>query len=180
MRRESFGYDSANIECSWCGTVFFQKKYASVTKFCSNRCAKTHTVHNRNHRKRANGESETIGTVTLAKRRGYKCECCGIKCVNPTGNNLSNEITLDHIAPLSKGGSHTWDNVQLLCRKCNTFKRDMEWDNDRLIYEMEKHEVVKLAKAKPPGVVEIQPTATRSAYPSHAIEHKNEVYHAWN
>lgn len=33
--------------------------------------------------------------------------------------------TIDHKMPLSKGGSHTWDNVQLVCALCNSYKRDL-------------------------------------------------------
>lgn len=36
---------------------------------------------------------------------------------------LKNE-TLDHIIPLSKGGTHTWDNVQLAHMSCNAGKCD--------------------------------------------------------
>lgn len=27
--------------------------------------------------------------------------------------------TIDHVIPLSKGGSHTWDNVKVACGECN-------------------------------------------------------------
>ncbi len=30
--------------------------------------------------------------------------------------------TLDHILPKSKGGTTRWENVQLLCERCNTAK----------------------------------------------------------
>lgn len=30
--------------------------------------------------------------------------------------------SIDHIRPLSKGGTHTWDNVQLAHLKCNIKK----------------------------------------------------------
>lgn len=30
--------------------------------------------------------------------------------------------SIDHIKPLSKGGSHTWDNVQLAHKRCNSIK----------------------------------------------------------
>lgn len=32
--------------------------------------------------------------------------------------------TIDHITPLSRGGSHTWENVQLACHECNSRKGD--------------------------------------------------------
>jgi 5-methylcytosine-specific restriction endonuclease McrA len=33
--------------------------------------------------------------------------------------------TVDHIIPLAKGGTHTWDNVQLAHWSCNSDKRDI-------------------------------------------------------
>lgn len=32
------------------------------------------------------------------------------------------DLTLDHIKPLSAGGRSTYSNVQVLCRKCNSQK----------------------------------------------------------
>lgn len=32
--------------------------------------------------------------------------------------------SIDHIVPISKGGSHTWDNVQLAHKQCNSIKSD--------------------------------------------------------
>ena len=40
--------------------------------------------------------------------------------------------TLDHIIPLSKGGSHTWDNVQLAHMGCNAGKCDKEEYNGKV------------------------------------------------
>ena len=33
-------------------------------------------------------------------------------------------MDVDHIVPRSRGGTHTWDNVQLLCRTCNSSKHN--------------------------------------------------------
>ncbi|WP_210434349.1 HNH endonuclease [Virgibacillus sp. SK37] len=32
--------------------------------------------------------------------------------------------SIEHVIPISKGGTHTWDNVKLAHRKCNNLKSD--------------------------------------------------------
>ena len=34
------------------------------------------------------------------------------------------DLTVDHIVPLSRGGNDDRDNLQTLCRSCNSGKRD--------------------------------------------------------
>ena len=48
------------------------------------------------------------------QRDGGRCAQCGAE----------NYLEFDHIIPFSKGGANTFDNVQLLCRKCNSEKGD--------------------------------------------------------
>ncbi len=59
-------------------------------------------------------------TITLAKvfklARGV-CALCG-KWVQPR------KASIDHAYPLSKGGTHTWGNVQLVHLICNLRKGD--------------------------------------------------------
>lgn len=51
----------------------------------------------------------------IIERDGLHCVYCD--------EDLSNaEIHMDHVIPESKGGSTTYDNLQVTCRKCNLAK----------------------------------------------------------
>jgi hypothetical protein len=64
------------------------------------------------HRRTEFGRQRDRLMLALIERDGYECARCG----------SIEDITLDHIIPLSKGGSDELDNLQLLCRPCNSRK----------------------------------------------------------
>jgi len=53
--------------------------------------------------------------LTIGRRDGFGCAVCG----NPDQN-----LQIDHIVPLSKGGTNDLGNLQLLCPACNMTKSD--------------------------------------------------------
>lgn len=70
---------------------------------------------------------ETITLKALRARNKDICQICG-EPVNDKdikdGHIRKRYPTLDHIIPLSKGGGHTWDNIQLAHMGCNAGKCD--------------------------------------------------------
>ena len=67
----------------------------------------------------------------VIKRFGLTCALCGEKCDTNDFKIIDGTVvcgnlypSLDHIIPMAKGGSHTWDNVQIAHRRCNSLKGD--------------------------------------------------------
>lgn len=60
------------------------------------------------------------------------------------------EMTIDHIVPLSKGGTNYEKNLQCCCKECNLMKQDLlERDFYRKMKEILRHQVKqKIRKIK--------------------------------
>lgn len=48
-------------------------------------------------------------------------------CQNPYCCGTDPRLAIDHIHPVSKGGTNTEDNLQVLCRRCNSKKHALSW-----------------------------------------------------
>jgi 5-methylcytosine-specific restriction endonuclease McrA len=56
----------------------------------------------------------SVSRRELLRRDGHRCQYCG----------SAKQLTIDHVIPRSKGGTHTWDNVAIACETCNHKKGD--------------------------------------------------------
>ena len=77
-------------------------------------------AHNRRRlaiKRGASGFHTLYDWELLKKQYNYVCPCC-----NKSEPKII--LTEDHIIPLSKGGSDNIENIQPLCKKCNSIKHD--------------------------------------------------------
>jgi len=54
----------------------------------------------------------------LLEKYNFKCNSC----------NSTENLSIDHIKPVSKGGKDTFDNLQILCKSCNS-RKGSRWSN---------------------------------------------------
>ena len=124
------------VNCVNCGKGFLQ--YTPQQILCKE-CKHKQDREKNNIRKRiretrmkANGKIDYSVTLSkIVERDKHICKLCGRK-VNESDYVYVGETfiagndypSIDHIIPLSKGGLHQWDNVQLAHRLCNSVKCD--------------------------------------------------------
>ena len=95
-----------------------QKKEYRKTEAC-----KIATKNNNNRRrsekiKTSNGTISTKALKELIIKQDYKCKYCNCDL----DFSVKNSVHLDHVVPLSKGGTHTIENVVYSCASCNLQK----------------------------------------------------------
>ena len=105
--------------------------------YCSRRCSTKANKANTNigHRLRKYGSGDKprdcIKLDEVIERDNGICYICGCRTTKEDHHYRHGWFTIgdsyptiDHVIPLAKGGTHTWDNVRLACRRCNSEKRD--------------------------------------------------------
>ena len=122
--------------CKHCGTEFCKNVtgYNSET-YCSQRC-QTRWLNRTRSEKRykqlmSRRHDTDISLERLYKRDNGICYICGKLCEWDDGEERNgtfiagdNYPSVDHVIPVTKGGTHTWDNIKLAHRICNTMKSD--------------------------------------------------------
>lgn len=126
--------------CERCGTTFASKP-GRANKFCNRDCYleqiggkswKTRREGHNNARnlthirraKRYGVRYESIDIEKVYEDDGWTCQICHEHVDKFTPYPNPKSASLDHIIPLSKGGTHTIDNVQLSHMECNRDKYD--------------------------------------------------------
>ena len=120
-------------ECGCCGELFINN--GKRTKFCSDECmirAGNAQSKDRRIKKIQVVKRDNIILSRLYERDNGVCHICGSLCnwndyeVREDGTFVAGNDypSIDHVIPLSKGGQHSWNNVKLAHRICNTLKSD--------------------------------------------------------
>ena len=101
--------------------------------YCSRGCAFSYkTLHKSGFVTSGDGyrRAKSRGSVAIRfnifdifERDKWRCNACGVKTpLRFRGTYAGNAPELDHVIPISKGGPHTKENTQCLCRTCNRSK----------------------------------------------------------
>lgn len=118
MRRNQ-GFDGSR-QCADCGERFEIDRARSGRKFCveCRRRRKQDTDARKSQKRRAAGRPVGLSDVVAA--RGRKCHICHCKIdLNLSGRHPQGP-TIDHILPVSMGGTNDLANLNIAHRVCNT------------------------------------------------------------
>lgn len=123
-------------KCPTCGEAFAPQKRAQVN--CSNKCAqRAYKAANRkpepwDERRKANYQkrralklklpADSIRPLDVFERDAWICGLCGDPVPEGVAWPDPLSASLDHVIPLSKGGHHVLENVQLAHLSCNVQK----------------------------------------------------------
>ena len=119
--------------CQECGHTFIS--YRQNVKFCSDICSKKQLWGRAETKRRLMIQDamidKDISLQRLFERDDGMCALCGAECdwnnfEMKDGTFIAGNFypSIDHIIPLSKGGLHSWGNVQLAHRICNSYKHN--------------------------------------------------------
>lgn len=112
--------------CKECGGGFKPTYGDKRRNFCSEICSTRHfkrVAKGVDRAKSYGAVAEPINPIVVMERDGWVCHICGEEAPRSLRGTMRwNAPELDHIVPLSAGGSHTYGNVACAHRSCNLDK----------------------------------------------------------
>lgn len=84
------------------------------------------------HRRRSAGYVPGSIKYEVLKRAKFRCELCGVAASECA-------LEVDHILPRNRGGDDDLSNLQALCYRCNSMKRDRDDSDLRAVRESIDH-----------------------------------------
>ena len=102
----------------------------SDAKYCSERCAQDKRGHVNNAQRRIRVDSD-LGSFSrweIYERDKWVCQLCGETVDSELSYPDPKCASLDHVLPLSRGGSHHPENLQLAHLRCNYAAGDRKTD----------------------------------------------------
>lgn len=122
-------FEPERRSCTWCGKPYMTT-YKWRSSFCSKKCQNAAAKANRKRRLKGKIVDKNISLQKVDKRFNHRCALCGGKVdwndytIDKDGDFIAgpNYPSIDHIVPLSQGGMHEWNNVQLAHFYCNSIK----------------------------------------------------------
>jgi hypothetical protein len=125
-------------ECLTCGGTFVGTSV--VSSYCSPKCRSRAENKRKEIRKGKRGElilsngnvDKDISLERLIHRDNNTCYLCGDEChstdytMTDEGHHIAGNYypSIDHVIAIANGGTHTWDNILLAHRICNSVKSD--------------------------------------------------------
>lgn len=115
--------------CKQCERSFTPEYGDKHRQLCSDRCANRFYRAGCKVRKRlriTGAQYEPVNVMRLFERDQWRCQICGCKTPKRLrGTHHDRAPEADHRIPISKGGDHTYANIQCACRKCNGLKSNV-------------------------------------------------------
>lgn len=122
------------LKCDECNSTFGSttRKRKLCSKACNNR-RNNRLKELRKRKARINGKVDYSITIEkVIQKEKNVCYLCGGQCdstdftIDDRGSFIvgKNYPSIEHVVAISKGGTHTWDNVKLAHHYCNSIKND--------------------------------------------------------
>jgi len=114
--------------CRWCGALIVPRSYNGRGR---NTCDRCQHYRSGGHEQRAafyGVPVETVSCIDVFERDNWTCQLCRRRVLRRAKRSVNSgrlhprTASIDHIVPLSRGGSHSERNCQCACLRCNVRK----------------------------------------------------------